>query len=247
MEVPDLERGFMIMNPDSPNRWWTGIECVLARQVQGTDGSQRAYLSHECRAEAVNEDPYSHPGVYEYVAISTWDGNYALRSGPRLVGVRGPADRETVRPDADYEKTDMQIVVTSPDRDVTPLSFTTVKEMLQGEFPTGHRKLHMAISYRQDGSEYTLYAPCRYINFPHPVKASRSYLQPISGYVLYEKEGRFATAYVVSYVEDGGPKSLQFKVRDRYCEGDLVTQEFCREERIDTAGLKCTFFAYEDA
>ena len=105
MKVPDLEHGFMIMGVDNSNRWWTGIECVLARQAQGAAEPERAYLSHECRAEAVNEDPYSHPGIYEYVAISTWDGNFALRSGPKLVGVRGPADRETIRPDASYEST----------------------------------------------------------------------------------------------------------------------------------------------
>ena len=247
MKAPDLEHGFMIMSPDSPNRWWTGIECVLVRQVQGAAKPQGAFLSHECRAEAVNEDPYSHPGVYEYVAISTWDGNYALRSGPKLTGVRGPADRDTVRPDAAYERTEMEITVTSPDREVAPLSFAEVKEMLQAGFPAGYRKLHMAISYRQDGNDYTLYAPCRYINFPHPTKESRSYLQPISGYVLYEKEGRFFTAYVVSYVVDEGPKSIQFKIRDRYSAGDFVTQEFCREQRIDDAGMECAFFAYENA
>lgn len=245
MKMPDLENGFIILNLDCANRWYTGIECVLARQAPGETDPQRAFLSQECRAELVNEDPYSHPGMYEYVAISTWDGNYALRSGPMLAGVRGPADGDTVRPDASYEKVEMRIAVTCPERDVRQIPFDELKQSLQTDFAAGYRKPYMAISYWQGENAYTLVAPCRYINFPHPTKADRSYLQPISGYVLYEKDGKFFTAYVVTYIEDGNAKSVQFKVRDRYSAGDLATHEFCREERIENPRMTCEFFAYE--
>jgi hypothetical protein len=238
MLVPDLKDGFIILNVDAPNRWWTGVECVLTRESPCGGEPQRAYLSHECRAEAVNEDPFSHPGVYEYVAASTWEGNFALRAGPDMVGVCGPGAREVDRATAAYEATDMPIAVTCPQREAQGRSFDDVLNMLRSGFADGHEKLHMAVSYRQDGGDCTLHAPCRYINFPHP-DADRPYLQPISGQVLYEKGGRFHVAYVVTYIENGRPLALQFRIRH------ARTHEFSEVERIDVAGAACEFFVYD--
>ena len=241
---PDLQNGFMMLHYDGLNRWHTGIECVLARKTGDQAEEELAYLSHECRAERVEEDPYSHPGNYEYVAISTWAGNYALRSGPSIVGVHSADGRSTDRTVASYEKITMEISISCSDRTVRRVSFDDAKRMLQTDFQDGYVKLYMAISFRQSGDMYTLYAPCRYINFPHPTKAQRSYLQPISGYVLYEKDGRFHIAYVVSYIGDGKTRSVQFKVRDEISIGELMTHEFCKVERIDDDQMQCEFFAY---
>jgi len=245
MKAPDLQNGFMIMQPEGPNRWCTGVECVLVRKSSDYAQPEAAYLSHECRAEAVHADPYAHPGVYEYVAISTWSGNYALRSGPSLTGVDGASEEDATASDVSHEQIDMGIKVTCPERDVRPLAFGEVLSMLQSDSQAGFRSPFMGISYRRDSFAYTLYAPCRYINFPHPVKEPRSYLQPISGYVLYEEGGRFYTAYVVTYIEGGDPKSLQFKVREPYNAGDYATHEFCRNVKIADGGIQCTFFDYE--
>ena len=98
MTVPDLQDGFMVMGYDDPNRWQTGVECVLARRVPGQTEVQYAYLSHECRAEQVCEDPFGHRGEYEYVGVSTWADNYAIRSGPSVIGVRGDGRPDDAAP-----------------------------------------------------------------------------------------------------------------------------------------------------
>ena len=244
MNVPDLQDGFMVINHDgvidkkvNENRWLTPVECVLVRKTVGQSQDQRAYLCHECRAELVGEDPFGHHGNYEWVGLSAWDGNYAIRSGP------GHANQ----PVQQYGNmpSDMTIKVSCPDRKAKALSFAEVLEMLQSDFKAGYQRLHMAISYRQDGHDYVLYAPSNYVNFPHPTKGIRSYVQPISGYVLYEKGGRFYTAYVVSWIERGQTKSLQFKVRDQISYGETVTHDFNRTVRIDDERMKVEFFVYE--
>ena len=227
----------MILQYAGPNRWWTGVECVLARRAPGAAENQRAFLSHECRAESVSADPFSHPGNYEYVGLSTWSGNYALRAGPDITGVRGPGGAQVARQDASYEQVSMEIRVSCAQTEARPRSYQDVLHTLQSDFQGGHQKLHMAISYRQDGHDHTLYAPCRYINFPHP-DAGRSYLQPISGLVLYEKAGRFFVSYVVTYIEDGRVRALQFRVRD------TDTHEFSRVERVEDDHAACAFFTY---
>lgn len=247
MLVPDLKEGYIILNDDESNRWWTGIECVLAKQSHGSAAQQRAYLSHECRAELVNEDPFGHPGEYEYVGMATWMGNYAFRSGHQLVG----SDRTDPGGTAPTcEKIDMPMRVEGVDREVEPLAFTEVVEMLRSDFKNGYKLMHMAITYRQGEHDYTLYAPCRYINFPNPNKPDVKYLQPISGYVIYEKGERFFIAYVVCHIADGHVKALQFKVREAITLGDSsdpnapATFEFCRVERIRDDNMKCAFFSY---
>ncbi|MSU45878.1 MAG: hypothetical protein EXS42_01800 [Lacunisphaera sp.] len=244
MIAPDLQDGFMIFNYDgvidkkvNENRWLTPIECVLVRKTAGKSQVQRAYLGHECRAESVGENPFGHHGNYEWVGLSAWDGNYAIRSGP------GHANQ----PVQQYGKmpSDMTIKVACPDRKAKAVSFAEALQMLQSDFKDGYRRLYIAISYRQDGYEYVLYAPSNYINFPHPTKGVRSYLQPISGYVLYEKDGLFFTAYVVSWIERGQTKSLQFKVRDQVSYGETVTHDFNRTVHIDDDRMKVAFFIYE--
>ena len=244
MTVPDLHSGFMMMGYDGSNRWQTAVECVLARRVPGQAEEQYAYLSHECRAERVCDDPFGHPGEYEYVGISTWAGNYAMRSGPALAGVRSaPRPGDDVK-DFSYEQIAGKTAVFCDRNEAQRLSFEQVKHLLQTDFEDGYRKLYVAVSFRQGANEYTLYAPARYINFPHPTETDRSYLQPISGYVLYEKDERFFTAYVVAYIEEGQTRGLQFKVRDTVSYGDVSTHEFCRTERIDDDRMTCEFFAY---
>ncbi len=245
MLVPDLHEGFIILNDNGSNRWWTGVECVLARRGNGAE--QRACLSHECRAELVNDDPFGHPGEYEYVAITTWSGNYAFRSGHKLVGSERskPSDAAPT-----CEKIDMPLRVEGADRDVRPMPFDDVLRMLRSDFADGYRKVYMAIAYRQGGHEYTLYAPCRYINFPNPDKPDVKYLQPISGYVVYEQDEQFSIAYVVCHIADGQVKALQFKLRERVTLGEApdgngpATFEFCGVERIRDKDAMCTFFSY---
>ena len=264
--VPDLQNGFMILNYNRPNRWQTEIECVLDRQKDDME-VKRAYLSHECRAEVVHEDPFSHPGNHEGVGISTWTGNYTLRSGPSVFGLNPFKNIKKEGPVAAYTKKDSEPLISCVDRKVQYLRFEETIELLQSDFDGIYKKLYMELSYCQSGYDYKLYAPCRYLNFPNPESEGRKYLQPISGYVLYEKNNQFYISYVVSHVTDGITKSIQFKVRDKisFIEAKFhnhkyfklfrmldkyvfsaffLTHDFYRTEKVNEGPIRCRFFCY---
>jgi len=263
--APDLQDGFMVLSDDTDTPWQTGIECVLVRR-RNEEEEERAYLSHECRAEAVGDDPFSHPGNYEFVGISTWIGNYILRSGPSLFSFNPIKNFRKKIPEGCYQRTDNKYFISCNDRNIQYLDFDEVITFLQQKSQSGYKKLYMELKFRKFGYNYVLYAPCRYINFPNQNYKIRKYLQPISGYVLYEKHDKFFISYVVSHVANGLTKAIQFKIRDRVdfietksnfkmfklfkvlnkvlFSAFFVTHDFCRTDKINDEEMQCNFFCY---
>ena len=180
-----------------------------------------AYLAHHCLAEIISEDPFSHPGIYEAAIIDTWSGQYILRSN--LVN----------------DKFIYGIKVFCNKIKVEYLSFEQVIKLIEED---SFRKIYMELTYKQDGSEYRLYTPCHYINF----SKKRGFIQPISGYVLYEKDDKFHMAYVVTYIKDGSCKAIQFRMRMKYFDlkgkiGKLATL-FRMLEKYKKLNLNNRFF-----
>ena len=263
--APDLQDGFMVLNEDKNNCWQTGIECVLVR-LKNDEEEERAYLSHECRAEQVSDDPFGHCGNYEFVGISTWTGNYTFRSGSSLFSFNPIKNFRKKIPEGCYQRTDNKYFISCNDRNIQYLDFDEVITFLQQKFQSGYKKLYMELKFCQFGYKYVLYAPCRYINFPNPNDKIRKYLQPISGYVLYEKHDKFFISYVVSHVANGLTKAIQFKIRDRVdfietksnfkmfklfkvlnkvlFSAFFVTHDFCRTDKINDEEMQCNFFCY---
>jgi len=264
--APDLRDGFMILNYNGNNRWQTGIECVLVRSKEGGE-EERAYLSHECRAENVSADPFSHPGDYEFVGISTWNGNYLIRSGSCFYGFNpfSSSRRNTFGPT--YEKTSQIFLVSCKNREAHYLSFDEALELLQQNFGNGYKKLYIKATFKRSGYKYTIYAPANYINFPSADNVTKKYLQPISGYVLYEDSGRFFISYIVCHITDSLPTVIQFKVRDKASfvstkephgitypifhifdkpifSKFFVMEGFYRTERMGPEEAQCEFFYY---
>ena len=168
MKVPDLQNGFMLLNYNTANRWQTRIKAVLVKE--GSDGKEKyAYLSHECRAEYVSEDPFSHADE-EYCGISTWSGNYLMGAGSSLF-----------RENSKYQtrKTDNKHVVSCEKRNAQLLRFDEVLSSLQTDFRYGYKQLYTELIYTHLGATYRLYTQCRYLNYPNPRLETKKYLQPV--------------------------------------------------------------------
>jgi hypothetical protein len=201
--LPDLEHGYMIMGADSKNRWQTDVECLL--QKTSPHGVQTAFMSHECRGEAVQPEIFG-PGIYEFLVIKTWTGTFNLRSGSYNYGFSGKI------PETVYEPTEAEPFIQCGERQVSYFTLDEALAFLRSE-QQAKSKLYLAAQYRHENADYLLIAPCRYTNFPHPTNEVRRYLQPISGYVLFEDKGRFFTAYIASHVTESGTQSIQFRLR----------------------------------
>lgn len=260
VRLPDIQDGFMVLNHDRKNRWTTPIECLLVRKKDGENES-RSYLGHECRAELVGEDPFSHPGGnYEHVSLCTWAGNYYIRSGFYSLGFKLSRKHSRKYSKETYQKIDFDFRVSCTDREVHYLPFEDLISLLQKDFIGGYRKIYMEITFQQSGFIYKVYTLCRYINFPNPEKEkvrnqkrhkyeNENYLQPISGYVLYEDNDHFYVAYVVAFVLDGVAKSVQFKIRDtirmkRKGFFHIITEDFHRNVKFNDNEIDVKFFYY---
>ena len=76
---PDLCNGYAIVgSKDAKNLWRTEIRSVLHRK----SSSEKAYLTHEARGEAISADRIFFRGMnYEFTAIKGWLENFSIRSG----------------------------------------------------------------------------------------------------------------------------------------------------------------------
>ena len=259
--APDLENGFIINGYDIPNRWRTNVECVLERRGEGRD-RQFSYLSNECRAESVSGTIFD-GRLYESCVLTTWDGIFNLRHGSYTHGFN-PAKNATRRmPESPYEDSGLTTFVRCAERPVHLLSF----EEAFAFFCDGpSNNIYMRVDYELGGFEYSLYAPCRYTNYPNVDLISERYLQPISGYVIVELDDRFYMAYVAAHVKEDVTEATEFICRDRLSfvqtkpktgsvfwlfslldkvllKRVFVTDEFHRVLRVDG---DCTFFTYRD-
>ncbi|CCQ75510.1 hypothetical protein [Magnetospira sp. QH-2] len=193
MEAPDLEGGFATVGTNIRNSWRTEIRTVLVRE-EDDGGTGTAYLTHECRAETVDEEHIFSSHMYDFAAIRSWDGNYLVRHGSYNLGVG------TGVPDAIHEKTDaIEIAITCPNVPVNVESFDSVLEACQSR--TGKR-LFMMVNYTYEGRNFQIYVPTRYLNFPNRSVQPDRYLQPISGFTLFHNGDRHAISYLAAYISD---------------------------------------------
>jgi len=250
--VPDLETGFMILNHDRDNRWQTPIEAILSKTTED-NRKEFAYLSHECRSENVDEDPFAHEDS-EFLGISTWSGNYLMGSGSSLF---------KQNPKFMTRKTKASYFVSCEPRTANFIDFDNVLSFLQTDCAINYKPLHMELSFNSSGTRYKLYSRCRYLNFPNPNLTNQRYLQPISGYVLYEEAETFYLAYVVCYMRSGLTKTIQFRLSEqidyfktinhpgamlrsflRCIPPLLYTRGFRRVAKFTSPEVECRFFVY---
>ena len=254
--APDLANGYIILGPQLPNAWRTGVECVLERRDGET--SRRAYLSHECRAEAVGDRIFN-DAYYEFCVAETWLGPIAIRGGAYNYGYRSYRAKF---PETIHQQCSFTTKIFCSERNIRILSFSEALNYVRSG-PDNH--IYVRLDYKLKGSEYTCWAPCRYTNFPSEGVNKAPYLQPISGQVLFETEDRFYLAYLATNVDEFGTRACEFICRapTRYFDikqkttflhkivfrllgstiGRLLwTDEYCFRQPVE--GLT-TFYVYE--
>lgn len=255
--VPDLRHGSITIGVNSGNSWKTHIESVLSSE------KCRAFLATDCRAEFVAEKGDLIGRRYSEVSvISTTDKDYIIRAG---TGIWHPF-KKTLSEGLHYGEFGGGTRVSCQDVDVKMLSFSEFYEDVI--VVSNDNNLYMKISYVHEGVRFEIVCPCRYTNFLNPEKTQgmRKYVQPISGYVLFEHNGRYHQAYIVAYVDETGTKNCEVVLRvPKYImdlkqkvggmstsvlsmifspfRSMLLTDEFCSVIKLEA---NVSFFRYEN-
>lgn len=220
---PDLDRGYMVNTYTNFNRFQTFIECVLERKTAGGQ-PQYSYLSSRCRPEDISPKSIFNGLMYYFGVVSSdWDGTYGIYMGSTL------CSRNFLKPSGQVaEKPQLPSHVECALRPVQVLSFDEALADFQKIGPDKDNKIFLAVRWKEGEFEYTLYTPCRYTNYPNPDKNHADlwnerpnyprhelrYLQPISGVVITEVEGRIQLAFVAAHITAGGAQRVEFCLRD---------------------------------
>ena len=88
----------------------------------------------------------------------------------------------------------------------------------------------MQVEWAANNSTYTLICACRYINFPAADESDDNYLQPISGNVLVEIDGRFYLAYVSAHLTKHGTQKTELILKDAISLFDLKRYTLIRNK-----------------
>ncbi|MEO5337104.1 MAG: hypothetical protein H7841_09455 [Magnetospirillum sp. WYHS-4] len=206
LPCPDLRGGSIVNGRDDGNLWTTEIQCVLV----GEDG-ETLYLSHECRFESVAFGPeppaegetlikrrqpfsfltFTRNGRFFHIPQPDTLFGESLTRGTRRIDVDGGF---VFRP---HSQEDWASRVSCSWGEGEEVSFSQLSADLHRK-AVPVRDLFVRARFGLSGRQWSLYCPCRYLNFPGPRLPGGPYLQPISGHVLVPVEDSFSAGYLVA-------------------------------------------------
>jgi hypothetical protein len=222
--APDLLHGFMINTYGERNRFQTYIDCALFCEKQG-ESQRYAYLSSRCRPESISSSSiFSTVRAYDFAIIQTNDCCYSLTLGPANVS-RNFLSR---KPHHYVSPLNRPSLVHCPMAEIEPIAFDDLLSELQGSVNGRDNQLFMRLEWEDGSMKWTLYAPCRYTNFPNPdmdhsllwvakpdySKHNVRYIQPISGPVLYQDGNCYYQAFVSAHLDPQGTRCAEFCLMD---------------------------------
>jgi hypothetical protein len=202
----DLKNGYLQMgwqkHESQPNIWQTFIECMLIR-----NGTDKAFLATNCRAESVSGDGPIFGGRQTEVSIvKGWDKDYIIRAG---AGIYYPFENELSEM-AHYWQYDGGVNLVGEERPIKVWAVEDVLKVLREGCENNF--FYWSIKYDYNGCNYELITLCKYINFP-AIQAKSEYIQPISGYVIFEDQDRFCIAYICAHISNAGKISVEILKR----------------------------------
>lgn len=158
----------------------------------------KAFLATNCRAEEVTNDGNIFGGKFADVSIvKGFDEDHVIRDG---VGIYHPFRRLQMEK-LHYHKYEGGVRVVGKDRNIKIWDVKDVLQALQNGCEGNY--FYWSIKYSNNGNKYELTTLCRYINFSRAGTAA-GYIQPISGYTIYNDGKRFYISYVVANITMDG-------------------------------------------
>jgi hypothetical protein len=202
----DLKNGYLQMGWQDQGRqtniWQTFIECMLIRNE-----TDKAFLATNCRAESVSDEIPIFGGRQADVSIvKGWDENHIIRAG---AGIYYPF-RSYLSETAHYWEYNGGVKVVGKERPVKVWTVEEVLKVLREGYDNNF--FYWSIKYDYNGYSYELITLCKYINFPANQEDS-GYIQPISGYVLFEDQDTFFIAYVSAHIKSDRKISVEILKR----------------------------------
>ena len=177
------------------NSWRVNIKSILSSE------NKNYFLMKECRAEAMGENPFFHPGRYEFLSIIDDDKTHCIRTSA-IDGNKGNLQFNNVK-----IKNKKYIVKSN----VNYLSFEKIYEIVSsGKI----NNIYCKIEYEYEAIKYSIITKCEYINYNNE-KNDDKYLQPIMGYVPFILKDQLRYGYVALNVNEKKNGCLEFLLNEK--------------------------------
>ena len=206
MRYANLEKSFFFININKDNSWRTSAKSLL---VNLTD-NKKYYLTKECRAECIGQYPFLHQSKSELcLVVEDKKLKYLIRNNSVLK--KNDFDNHHYDIHSLKENED-KVIVTETDYDL--LDYNNTLNFLNNR---SIENIYCKLDYNFQNKKYSIFSKVEYINFPGSNSKNRkidtSFLQPIMGYVPFEKDGKIYIAYVARYTSPKLEGNLEFILR----------------------------------
>ena len=172
--------------------------------------NKKYYLTKECRAEHIGQYPFLHQSQSEFCIIfEDKKLKYLIRNSP--VSKKNDFDNHHYDIHSLKENED-KVILTETDYDL--LDYNNTLNILNNR---SLENIYCKLDYNFQNKKYSIFSKVEYINFPGSNSKNRkldtSFLQPIMGYVPFEKDGKIYIAYVARYTSPKLEGNLEFRLR----------------------------------
>lgn len=194
------------------NSWRTNIKSILS--TKNTE-NKKFFLVKECRAELIDEHPFSRSGRYEFLGIIEDDKTYFIRTSVVDGNLKNMIysyihqlqdHKGNVKLHAQIKN--KKYIVES---NVNYLSFEKVNEIVSSGKSIN---IYCEIEYEYETIKYSLISKCEYINY-NTKKSGDKYLQPLMGYVPFILKNQLRYGYVVLNLNEKKNGCLEFLLNEK--------------------------------
>tara|TARA_B100000787_G_C16152969_1_gene277488 strand:- start:264 stop:1034 length:771 start_codon:yes stop_codon:yes gene_type:complete len=202
MKSLDLNNSYVYLAPNEKNCWRTNIKSFLENHTTNT----KYFLTKECRAEKIGDNPFGHPSKSELCTILDNKKNrWYMRNIPFFkINEFGKFfhQKETT------ELTNDEILLNY--LSLKKIDNSKVIEKLESR---ELKEIYSKISYEYENNTYTITSKVEYINFGGNKNKDSKYVQPICGYVPFIKNENIYIAYFAKYSSELKEGCLEFRLR----------------------------------
>jgi len=206
MNILDLENSYVYFNCNTDNCWRTSIKSTLTNVTD----NKTIYLTKECRAEKIGQHPFAHEAKSELcIVVKDKNCKYLIRDNPVFKNDDFDSHHYGMHSLKDYKD---EVILTKAEYEL--LDYESVLQHLNKRTL---ENIYCKLDYIFQNKNYSVFSKVEYINFPGTNVKNRkldtNYLQPIMGYVPFEKNGKIYIAYVVRYISPKLEGNLEFRLR----------------------------------
>ena len=206
MRYVNLEKSFLFVNTNKDNISRASVKSLL---VNLTD-NKKYYLTKESRAEYIGQYPFLHQSKSELcIVLENKKLKYLIRNNPALKKNDFDNHHYDIHP---LKENEDKVIVTETDYDL--LDYNNTLNFLNNR---SIENIYCKLDYNFQNKKYSIFSKVEYLNFPGSNSKNRkldtSYVQPIMGYVPFEKDGKIYIAYVARYTSPKLEGNLELRLR----------------------------------